>query len=235
MLFRSAQLLAAVVIAGFLGLHFSNHIRSALGGAAFDSYRDQISAFYRPTLAVELTLVAAIAIHGLIGVYNILHRFFVLSHLPVKDHNGVSGGQPHARTWLSAIQPDSSRRLHTFTGIILGLFVGGHVLATRYFPTVLNFKFGFDDVAWTLIRYPLLFYPYYFTLLYSGLYHASSGFLYVVGLDSWRRSLLFKAYAVFIVAMCMGVLSGFTSAPPSAEALAKVDADVALIKAKLGL
>ena len=137
-----------LLIAGFLVLHLVNLWLAPFGAAAYDGAQSSVRGIYQwPPL--EIALLAAILIHLVIGIL------------------GLKRAPKSPMT--------ARRRLHRYSGIFLGLSIGGHILAVRGTSYVYDVWAGFSGVGFTLQWTPYAFYPYYFLLAVGGLYHGLNG------------------------------------------------------------
>ena len=101
---KKLQAGTGLLIAGFLVLHLVNLWLAPFGAAAYDGAQSSVRGIYQwPPL--EIALLAAISIHLVIGIL------------------GLKRAPKSPMT--------ARRRLHRYSGIFLGLSIGGHILAVR--------------------------------------------------------------------------------------------------------
>src|SRR5262245_19696755 len=104
------QAFSGLVFALFLALHLATTASAAAGAATYDGVLATLRRAYRPTLAVELALIALPAlVHVACGVAQIVDR----------RRRGTPPGSPLA---------------HRLAGYVLLAAIGGHVFATRVMP-----------------------------------------------------------------------------------------------------
>lgn len=145
---RKIQAGTGLLVAVFLAVHLANTWLAALGPAAYDGFQLLARAVYQ-WLPVEVALLSAIAVHGVVGVTRI-----------VREPKRVLS--PRAR-------------VHRYAGFFLMAVIVGHVLAVRGASWFFDVYPGFRGLAFTLDYLPGYFYPYYLLLGLAGFYHGCNG------------------------------------------------------------
>lgn len=165
-----------VVVFVFLAFHLANTWLAALGAPAYDGLQRVIRGIYQ-FAPVEALLLAAIAVHMVVGVVRIVQE-------PKRTLTGRA-------------------RLHRYAGFFLMLVIVGHVLAVRGSSWFFDVYPGFDGLAFSIDFLPWVFYPYYFLLGTAGFYHALNGLTVAAGRLGLRLTLSSRRLAVVAVASCV--------------------------------
>ncbi len=203
---KKLQATTGVIFAGFLALHLINTWLAATGPDTYDAVQGLLRTLYQ-FIAVEALLLAALAVHVVVGIMRI-----------VKEPKRV----------LSL-----RSRMHRYAGFFLAFVVAGHVLAVRGPSWFFDVYPGFAGLAFSLEFLPGYFYPYYFLLGLAGFYHGLNGLSIATGRLGWRvpvtpRLLAATAVAgVLMVASLLG-LGGqlFDVGEPSNSAFAHLARDI---------
>jgi succinate dehydrogenase/fumarate reductase cytochrome b subunit len=143
------QAASGLAFAFFLALHLATTASALAGPAAYDGVLAALRRVYRPTLAVELALIALPAV---------LHVACAVRRLATRR-----GPAP------------TRLRLHHAAGYVLLAAIGGHVLATRVMPAFGSAPADFSYLAYSLLNWPAFMWPYYVTLGAAGAFHLLVG------------------------------------------------------------
>ena len=145
---KKIQAATGVIFAVFVLIHLANTYLAGFGPAAYDTVQGALRTVYQFP-PVEVLLLAALAVHVVVGVMRIV--------------------QEPKRT-LSA-----RARWHRYAGFFMMVFIVGHILAVRGSSWFFDIYPGFEGLAFSLEYVPAYFYPYYFLLGMAGFYHALNG------------------------------------------------------------
>ncbi|MEZ4448847.1 MAG: hypothetical protein R3B09_05140 [Nannocystaceae bacterium] len=149
----TVQAASGATFAIFLVAHLINQMIALAGPVAYDRTMGALRSVYQAT-GLEIVLVGApLLIHVVASVWRIVRR-------------RRSGVRPAA-----AIRS----RLQRLSGLVLLIFVFGHVFATRGASLLFDVYPDFDAIAFTMVWTPAYFIPYYSVFAISGLYHALQG------------------------------------------------------------
>lgn len=188
-----AQAASGALFAVFLLAHLVNQMVAAAGQAAYDGVQAQLRGVYHVP-AIEVALVAApLVVHIAASVLRMLRR--------------RRRGQPG---------PTATRtRLQRWSAVVLLVFIGGHVFATRGSSLLMQVFPGFDAIAFTMVWQPAYFIPYYTLFSVAALYHAVHGLTLALprlGLRARGGSRVVPAVvAIGAVLLALGV-AGFAGA-----------------------
>lgn len=153
-----AQAGSGALFALFLLGHLANTVTAMAGPQTYDAVQGQLRAVYHVP-PIEVALVGApLLAHIVSSVWRMLRRRRL--------------GQPTPRAVRT--------RLQRWSAIVLLIFIGGHVLATRGASLLYDVWPGFDAIAFTMLWMPAYFIPYYTLFSIAALYHLINGL--VVGL-----------------------------------------------------
>jgi succinate dehydrogenase/fumarate reductase cytochrome b subunit len=145
---KKLQAATGLVFAVFVALHLLNTWLAALGPGAYNGVQAVLRGIYQFP-PVEALLLAALAVHVVVGVMRMLR-------------------EPRRVLSLRA-------RLHRYAGFFLTLVIVGHILAVRGSSWFFDVYPGFAGLAFSVAAVPAYFYPYYFLLGVAGFYHAANG------------------------------------------------------------
>jgi len=161
-LLRKAQAVTGLVFLVFVLLHLANTWLAALGPLVYDGTQRVLRLFYQ-AWPVEVIMLGALVAHVLVAVLRKV------------------SGRPAPVTAFA--------RWHRNAGIFLALFIGGHIFAVRGPSWFLGFHPGFSGVAFSLEYVPAYFYPYYFALGLTGLFHGLWGLRVAAQRMGWQAPL----------------------------------------------
>lgn len=148
-----AQAASGALFAVFLLAHLVNQMVAVAGQAAYDGVQAQLRGVYHVP-AIEVALVAApLVVHVAASVLRMIRR--------------RRRGQPGATA--------TRTRLQRWSAVVLLVFIGGHVFATRGSSLVMGVFPGFDAIAFTMVWQPAYFIPYYAVFASAALYHMVHG------------------------------------------------------------
>lgn len=146
------QAASGAAFALFLLVHLGNTVAAMAGPAAYDAVQGPLRAVYQvPPIEVAL-VIGPLLVHVAASVARMLRRRL---------------GQAAPRAVRS--------RLQRHSGVVLLVFVFGHVFATRGASLIFGVWPGFDAIAFTMVWNPLYFIPYYTLFAIAGLYHLLHG------------------------------------------------------------
>lgn len=152
------QAVSGILFATFLLLHLANTALALFGQGVYDGYQQAVRRYYQAT-GVELALIGlAPAVHVAVGLVRMRRR-------QIK----ARGKRRRAPPWRV--------RLHRYSGYVLVLFFGAHVLATRGPGLWLGQPADFAFLTYSLWTYPFVFYPYYALFVLAGLHHLLHGLI----------------------------------------------------------
>ena len=167
-----------------------HHARLRAAGALLDGERaasivdDMYADGCVPTLRTHELLLAALAVHLVVGIMRIVT-------------------EPKRTLTVRA-------RLHRYAGFFLALVITGHILAVRGSSWFYDVYPQFAGLAFSIEYVPAYFYPYYFLLGVAGFYHALNGFGIAMGRLGWAMPIsarvLTGANAASIVLMGAALL-----------------------------
>ncbi len=213
-----AQAASGALFALFLTGHLVNMMLAAIGPAVFDAAQGQLQRVYHvPPLEVAL-VAAPLGVHVVSSVWRMVRR--------------RRAGQEQPRAVRT--------RLQRYSAVVLLVFIGGHVLATRGASLIYGVFPGFAGVAFTMVWQPALFIAYYTLFSVAALYHLIHGLTVAaprLGLRApawWRtdRAVLGMSLvgAVLLVLGVAGFAGAFTEVRTQA-----VESDYARLLEELGL
>jgi succinate dehydrogenase/fumarate reductase cytochrome b subunit len=189
------QACSGLLFAFFLALHLATTASAAGGAATYDGVLAALRRIYRPTLVVEIALIAVPAlVHVACGIVQIVER----------RRRGTPAGSPLA---------------HRLAGYVLLAAIGGHVFATRVMPAFGDGPADFSYLAYSLLSWPLFMQPYYVVLGVAGALHVVLGVtiaIRVLGLGRPSRLGARVAAAVAALVVAFGV-AGMLAAAPTAS------------------
>ncbi len=145
------QRAAALVFAVFLSLHLMNALLLLGGPVLFERFLTTVRPLYQ-NIVVEIILLAGLIVHVAASIV------------------------------LWRRRPDTARRslgqqIQTWAGLIVLLFVPGHILFLRVLPAVYGFKPDFDFLWMAMEIWPTLFLPYYAVFGAAAAFHLAWGAL----------------------------------------------------------
>ena len=145
---KRAQALTGAIFASFILVHLLNTWSGSFGPDTYNSLQGMLRSIYQ-TLAVELILLSALAVHIVVGLLRI---------------------RIEPRRVLT-----TRAKIHRYTGFFLLAVIGGHIFAVRGPSWLADVYPEFTGVAFAIDYLPWVFYPYYFALAVAGLYHCING------------------------------------------------------------
>lgn len=186
------QAASGLLFAVFLLLHLLNQMLATFGPGAYDGTQRALRRGYQAP-PVEIALVLApLLTHAAAGILRLWRRRSEGKRAPANIY----------------------ARLHRISGIVLLIFFGGHVAATRGASLLYGVFPEFLGVAFTLKWVPAYFFPYYTVFALAGLYHLIYGLsvaLPVLGLRGGsglrKPALLVPAASVLGLFLVLGLLS----------------------------
>ncbi|EFA76172.1 hypothetical protein PPL_10389 [Heterostelium album PN500] len=165
------QAASGVVISTFSQLHIVMVLGSHLGELCFTGLRDLFRQFYQNKF-IEPIIIGAIGTHIVVNGILFYKRDPSVPVIEMMDVD-PSGEK---KSWLSKFvnRVPTPYGLFQASGLILSVFIGGHVFATRgYVLLDKQFSSGFKSVHYTLINFPYYFYPYYGSFFHALMYHTA--------------------------------------------------------------
>ena len=169
---RRLQAASGLVFGLFLALHLVNTWMAGISPALYDGVQRAIRPLYQSAV-VEPVILAALLVHVGVGLLRKL-----------------LGRQP----------PGSARaRWHRNAGVLVAVFVFGHVFAVRGASYLAGVYPEFAGLSFTLAHVPGYFYPYYLLFGAAALYHGLNGIGIAAARLGWR------------IGMRTGVLVGATA------------------------
>lgn len=143
------QAASGVAFAIFLSLHLANTASAIISAGSYDAFLTVARQFYQRAF-VEIGLVfGALILHVAVSL---------------------------ALAWdRKKSTPPLELRLHRYSGVILVAFVFTHALATRGVAVFKGLHVAGEYVSFTLVNWPLLFFPYYALLFSAGACHLLIG------------------------------------------------------------
>lgn len=173
---KKVQAASGLTFSLFLCLHLTNTFTANFGSLAYDGVQHIFRKFYQNPLC-EAILLGSLVVHFVSSSISVYKR--VTSSSPsTSEHSKDSIASYFSLTNFNPA------KFHRLTGYFLSIFIGGHVIATRFLPLYFNFPVSFAYISSASIDYPFVFYPYYFLLGASGFYHLSYGM--------WRSFQIFQ-------------------------------------------
>jgi len=202
------QAASGAVFASFATLHLANSMIANFGHHMYDGLQELLRHFYQNPL-VEISLAGALVMHVSTSALRIFRRSQRKAANAKKNPPKIESVGLFSRLKLSPLA------FHKYSGYYLAGVLSIHVTATRILPLQHGILADFSDVSFTLVQYPLVFYPYYTLLALSGFYHVYFGLIQsakVFGIKVPQflssQSLFFKGtLALGSVALCSAVLA----------------------------
>jgi len=171
------QAVSGLAFGTFASLHLCNTITANLGYKTYNGVMNVFRIYYQNPV-VELVVVGvALVTHMTCSFIKINRRMRLLSTQEVVKNKGGESSTKETDL-ISRLKETfvlSPEELHAKTGIVLLVFVLGHIAATRV--AAWNHPLNFSSLSFTLSQWPMLFYPYYILFGISGVYHLSYGAL----------------------------------------------------------
>lgn len=142
----------------FALLHLGNIAAAHFQASGFNNVERIVRYYYQNPILEPLLIIGSLGVHAISSYILVFRRW---------------KKQKNAQT-----EPvDLSETLHRLSGYFLSVSVPIHALATRL-PSLLygpDYSADFSLISFTLRAYPWFFYPYFYLLGSSGLYHAVFG------------------------------------------------------------
>lgn len=207
---KQVQQVSGAVFGLFLAVHLFNTMWGVTGEENYDRVQTNARGIYQ-NVAVEVILAVALLLHIVASVYTLL------------------------RTPSS---PFLRKKLHRWSGVVLLVFIFGHVFFTRVQTALHGIVVGFQGVAFTLTAAPHIFLPYYILFGTSGLFHLLNSGCYTLAdlfkqpphSPQWNRR-----FFLFFFASWLALLSGILAAAGFFFPLGNVsESDYAQLQFKLG-
>jgi succinate dehydrogenase/fumarate reductase cytochrome b subunit len=149
------QAASGLAFAVFASLHLVNTMLAALGAGAYNGFQRALRPVYQFP-AVEI---------GLLAVPLVVHV-----------GAGVARWRERRRRGSAAPRAGLRTRLHRASGLVLLVFVWGHVAATRGPSLLAGVHPEFEGLAFS-VQWLWTFVPYYALFALAGLYHTANGTL----------------------------------------------------------
>jgi len=206
------QACSGLVFSSFATIHILNSFTAHFGHLAYDAIQDILRKFYQNRV-IEAVLAGALIIH--IGSSSIIFYRRYTGHRTPQVKRRRMSMPPQKENLLDSIKEKinekvdlTPRSIHRYTGYVLAGVIGIHVLNTRI--TMWNNPPDFTFLNFSLKNWPIIMYPYYMTLLTSGIYHTYFGIqqaLHALGVKfpEWTRG------SFFWFSLEMGLLIGASS------------------------
>jgi len=184
---KKVQAGSGAIFASFLSLHLTTVASASFGPAAFDGALDFFRGYYQKPV-IEVAILTSGMVHLLTNTILYVRQRKIQSaaktvRSPVDESSSSS-------TWLDV----SPNALHRYTGYYLAIFIIGHALATRGLALYTGTPTSFSYIAFSIYSYPLIFYPYYVGLGFSGAYHMTSGLYRAARLFQLKVPSVFSPY-----------------------------------------
>lgn len=148
MTLKKIQAATGVLFAVFVIFHLLNTWLASFGPGAYDGLQ-AIGRWVYQFAPVEALLLAAVAVHAVVGIMRIVQ-------------------EPKRQLTTRA-------RWHRYAGFFLLAVIAGHVMAVRGPSWFYDVYPGFAGLSLSIHYLPAVFYPYYFLLALAGFYHAVNG------------------------------------------------------------
>jgi succinate dehydrogenase/fumarate reductase cytochrome b subunit len=191
------QAASGAAFALFLSLHLATTSSATLGISTYDRVLAALRAIYRPSLSVEIVLIAAPALVHVVCAARALWR---------------RRNRPPAR-------PPWSLRVHRWAGWTLAAVIVGHVFATRVMPALAigpaaTGRAEFSYLAYSVLNWPIFIIPYYLIFGLAGAAHLALGLAYAVRVLAPSQTRTAPTVRLGVVAACLVaalVTAGVTS------------------------
>jgi len=177
----------------FLLLHLATTTAAVGGASAYDGTLALLRRLYRPTLAVELLLVAVPASVHIACAFAVIRE---------RRRRGLAPDAPRA---------------HRLAGWFLLVAIAGHVFATRIVPTFGSASADFSYLAYSLLNWPALMRPYYVLLAAAGAVHLTLGSGIALRVFGVRRAAVGSVPATLAAAAVIAGVMGLVAHAPSAS------------------
>lgn len=196
------QACSGLLFAIFLVLHLLTTVSGVAGAPVYDRILAVMRSLYRPHVVVELGLIV---ISGTV-------------------HIGCAVLQMARRRRVLAVRGPWWMKAHRLSGYFLLVTVVAHAIATRVLPAVDPTSSGADFayVAYSVLGWPWLFWPYYLLLAVCGAVHLMIGAhlaLRVLVPQRVRRTEPSRRYLLgagaFVLAVVVGIGGILVRAPAS--------------------
>jgi len=163
---------SGLMFGSFLGLHLLNHSFCHFGMLASNSFMTGARLYYQKTPVELVCVFGAVTVHSAVGLLRIWRRQKRKKRFEQKFYSELL---KKSKNNSNLINPTLELSLHRVAGLVLLLFVGGHIYVTRINPTYFHYVPDYGFPGFSLETWPVLFYPYYIIFGASGAYHFSVG------------------------------------------------------------
>jgi len=207
---------SGVVFSTFLSLHLTNTIVSNNGQLFYDEIQRIFRTFYQNPI-IEPVILGSLAVHLSSCFLRFIRRNKNDKKLNNKLEEAKINNKPEIVQEIKDIiklsEPVPSLKVHRLSGYTLSVFVGGHIVAARIIPLIFNDKADFTLMSFSLEHWPLLFYPYFFVLGSSGVYHMAHGLVQakqvlISSKNDWRKTTESTIFRVLVGITAISVASG---------------------------
>jgi len=187
------QAASGLAFFAFASVHFVNTMLAAVSRELYDGFQSRARILYQHPI-VEIALFATLFVHIATGVLS-ARRFPVVS----SSGEGRDGGEQPSHRW------------HRYAGRALAIVILGHVAATRGPSLLAGVHPGFIGIAYTIMKWPAVSYPYFAALIACGIFHGGYGAWKAVGTLQGKGEAAplpkspFAGRAILVVALVLAV------------------------------
>jgi succinate dehydrogenase/fumarate reductase cytochrome b subunit len=164
------QALSGVAFALFLSVHLANTAAAIVSAGSYDAFQGVARHFYQQVV-VEIVLVAGALLVHIAASLEIARR------------------RKHGRA-------PTELRLHRYSGYFLLAVVFVHAMATRGAALFQGVHVAAQYLGFTLLTWPLIFFPYYALLFAAGACHLLIGLRLALGRLGLRSVTTIKPWAI---------------------------------------
>jgi len=144
---------SGVVFSTFLSLHLTNTIVSHNGQLFYDEIQRIFRTYYQNPI-IEPVILGSLAVHLSSCFLRFIRRKKNDNKLNNKLEEAKINNKPNivqeVKDIIKLSEPVPSLKVHRLTGYILSAFVGGHIIACRILPLLINDKADFTLMSFSL-------------------------------------------------------------------------------------
>ena len=149
------QALSGVAFAVFLSLHLANTAAAIISAGSYDAFQSVARSFYQQVMVEIVLVLGALILH-------------ILASLELARRR-------------KRVRASVELRLHRYSGYFLVAVVFVHAMATRGAALFQGVHVAAQYVGFTLVTWPVIFFPYYALLFAAGACHLFIGLRLALG------------------------------------------------------